>query len=100
MWENLKRIRVILADTAYSRKGLPEFVQSPLGLTIELVRKSRGGVGFEVIRQRWIVERTFAWISRSRRRRKDYERNPETNETLIHIAMINLMLKRLHPVHS
>lgn len=100
LWEKLKRIRVIFADTAYGRKGLPEFVRSTLGFTIELVRKARGVVGFEVIRQRWIVERTFAWINRCRRHSKDYERNPDTSETLIHIAMIHLMIKRLHPGDS
>ena len=45
--------------------------------------------------KRWIVERTFAWLSRYRRHSKDYERNPETSEAFIYIAMINLMSRRL-----
>lgn len=95
LWEKLKRVRVVFADTAYGRKGLPEFVRATLGLTIELVHKARDAAGFEVIAKRWIVERTFAWLGRSRRHSKDYEHNPKTSEAFIHIAMIHLMLKRL-----
>jgi transposase len=51
--------------------------------------------GFVVLPKRWIVERTFAWISRSRRHSQDCERNPETSEALIYIAMINVMSHRL-----
>ena len=100
LWEKAKRLRVIFADTAYGRKGLPEFVRSTLGYTIELVQKARDAVGFEVIAKRWVVERTFAWLGRCRRHTKDYERNPETSESLIQITMINLMLKRLAQEHS
>ncbi len=100
LWEKLKRVKVIFADTAYGRKGLPEFVRLTLGYSIELVHKAQDALGFEVVRKRWIVERTFAWLGRSRRHSKDYERNPETSEALIQIAMIHLMLKRLKPNKS
>lgn len=100
LWEKLKRVRLVFADSAYGRRGLPQFVQATLGYTLELVHKAKGAVGFEVIRKRWIVERTFAWIGRSRRHSKDYETNPHTSETLIQIAMIHLMLKRLTKANS
>ena len=53
--------------------------------------------GFEVIRRRWVVERTFAWISRNRRMSRDYEFLAQTTEalTLIYVTMIRLMLRRL-----
>lgn len=95
VWEKLKGIRVIFADSAYGRKDLPSFIQQTLSFTIECVRRAPGTKGFVVLPKRWIVERTFAWLSRSRRHSKDYERNPETSETMIHISMIHLMLKRL-----
>ena len=47
--------------------------------------------------KRWIVEGTFAWISRHRRHSKDYERTTESSEAMIYIAMIGLMLRRLKP---
>jgi len=45
--------------------------------------------------KRWIVERTFSWLSQNRRLSKDYERLPETAETLIYVAMSRLMVRRL-----
>jgi putative transposase len=51
--------------------------------------------GFEVIRRRWVVERTFAWISRNRRMSRDYEFSAQTTEALIYVTMIRLMLRRL-----
>ena len=43
---------------------------------------------------RWIVERTFSWLGQNRRLSKDYERLPETAETLIYVAMSRLMVRR------
>jgi putative transposase len=45
--------------------------------------------------KRWIVERTFAWLLRSRRLVVDYERNVQTSETLIELAMIRLLVARI-----
>jgi putative transposase len=45
--------------------------------------------------KRWIVERTFSWISQNRRMSKDYERLPESSEALIYAAMSRLMARRL-----
>ena len=38
---------------------------------------------------------TIGWLARYRRNFRDYERNPETSEAIIYIAMINLMSRRL-----
>jgi transposase len=45
--------------------------------------------------RRWVVERTFAWLSRNRRLAKDYERLPETGETFLYMAMSRILIKRL-----
>ena len=50
---------------------------------------------FEVLPKRWIVERTFAWISRCRRLARDYERYIRTAAAFVYLAMIRLMLRRL-----
>ena len=49
------------------------------------------------MRCRFAVERTFAWLGRYRRLSKDYERQPESSEAMIYVAMISLMLRRLEP---
>lgn len=100
LWEKMKRIQVIFADSAYGRGGLPAFVKDTLGFVLELVRRPRGSRGFVLLAKRWIVERTFAWLGRCRRHSKDYERNPETSQAMIYISMIHLMLKRLAPANS
>ena len=51
--------------------------------------------GFLLLPKRWVVERTFAWLGRYRRLAKDYEYLPQTSETMIRVAMIHLMVRRL-----
>ena len=51
--------------------------------------------GFVVLPKRWIVERTLAWLARYRRHSKDYEKTTASSEAMTHVAMINLMTKRL-----
>ena len=51
--------------------------------------------GFRVLPRRWVVERTFAWISHNRRMAKDYERLCATGEAFVYAAMTRLMLRRL-----
>ena len=48
-----------------------------------------------VLPKRWIVERTFAWISRNRRLARDFERYATTVAAFIRLAMIRIMLRRL-----
>jgi putative transposase len=51
--------------------------------------------GFEVLPRRWVVERTFSWLSQNRRMSKDYERLCATSEAFIYAAMTRLMVRRL-----
>jgi transposase len=62
---------------------------------IEIVGRSPAAVGFVVLPKRWIVERTFAWLSRFRRLARDFERDARTVAAFIRLAMIGIMLKRL-----
>ena len=60
---------------------------------LQIVKRS-DVAGFEVLPKRWIVERTFAWISRNRRLARDFERYATTVTAFIRLAMIRIMLRR------
>jgi putative transposase len=90
-----KRLKLIWADSAYGRNGLPEWVKSTCGWIVQTVLRPVGVKGFVVLPRRWVVERTFAWIGRCRRHSKDYERTTESSEAMIYISMIQLMSRRL-----
>jgi putative transposase len=91
----LPRLRKIWADGAYSGKELAKWCEEREGSDLEVVERDREAKGFEVVPKRWIVERTFGWLRRDRRLAKDYEREVQTSETLVEVAMIRLILKRL-----
>jgi len=104
------RLRHLWADQAYTGPLL-DWIQEQVGWTVEVVERSprRGFVvtadgqfqrvalpkTFEPLPRRWVVERTLAWTSRSRRMSKDYERLPATSEALVYLTGIRLLLGRL-----
>ena len=92
----LPRLRLLWADAGYAGRLVP-WVQTRTGWRLEIVKRPRGSQTFAVLPRRWVVERTFGWLGRSRRLSKDYEFVPASAEAWIHLAMIQLMLKRLQP---
>ena len=62
-----------------------------------MVGRPEGAEGFVRLPQRWVAERTFAWLGRSRRLSKDCEREPASSEAMIQVSMIHMMLRRLAP---
>ncbi|HMB07895.1 MAG TPA: transposase, partial [Isosphaeraceae bacterium] len=62
---------------------------------LEIVKRNDDVKGFKLLPKRWVVERTFSWLSNYRRLSKHYEYWNETGEAMIHRAMIHLMLRRL-----
>ena len=91
------RLRVVHADAAYAARRLAVWAAALGGWAVSIVRKPAGQRGFVVQPRRWVVERTFAWLGRYRRLSKDYEEQTRNSETMIRLAMINLMLHRLAP---
>jgi putative transposase len=89
------RLKKIWADGAYAGEKLADWLEEQGGWGLEIVERDREAKGFEVLAKRWIVERTFSWLIRNRRLSKDYERLVQTSETLIDVAMIRLILRRL-----
>ncbi|MCK9401632.1 MAG: IS5 family transposase [Bacteroidales bacterium] len=89
----LTGIRKIFADGGYMGE-LIEWVWLQFGWTLEIVKRNETGT-FKVLPKRWIVERTFAWLSFHRRMSKDYERLPESGIAFIQLSMIRLMVNRI-----
>jgi putative transposase len=88
------RLKLIWADGAYAGQ-LIDWAQHLGRWTLEIVKRT--DAGFAVLPKRWIVERTFAWLGKYRRLSKDYETLTESSESMIRVAMINLMIHRLEP---
>lgn len=91
-----KKLRRVWVDGGYFGTLLV-WAWQKLGLVLEVVKRAAEQKGFAVLPRRWVVERTFAWLSYHRRLSKDYERSTTTSETFVHIAMTRLMLRRLRP---
>ena len=95
--QRFPRLRVVRADGAYGRYGLPAWVATLGHFLLELVKRPLGAVGFVLLPQRWVVERTFAWLGRYRRHSRDYERLTASSEAMIQISMIHRMARRVKP---
>jgi putative transposase len=120
--ELLPRLKHLWVDAGYEGSG-KRWAEEALGLSVEVVRRPRKPVpekvarlwaeewakegkkvdwqrlmpprGFRLLPRRWVVERTFAWLSQNRRMSKDYERLCATGEAFVYVAMTRLMVRRL-----
>lgn len=84
----------VWADGGYAGRLLI-WVKTVLSLTVEVVKRTDKITGFVVLPRRWVVERTFGWITKHRRCVRDYETLPNHHEARIYIAMIMTMSRRL-----
>ena len=87
-------IERIFADAGYQGTKMAKVVADTGCWTMEIIKRSELHK-FVVLPKRWIVERTFAWISRNRRLAREFERYAETVVAFIRLAMIRIMLRRL-----
>jgi len=91
LWPFILRI---FADAGYQGPRAALAASSTGSWVIEVVKRTEMHK-FAVLPQRWIVERTLAWISRNRRMMRDFERYARTVAAFIRLAMIKIMLRRL-----
>ena len=89
-----KKLRLIWVDGGYRGK-LVEWVSLTFRFSLLVVLRCDDTKGFKLLPRRWVVERTFAWLSQNRRLSKDYERLTSSSEAMIHLGMIHIMLRRL-----
>ncbi len=118
----VSRLSHLWLDAGYEGRG-KRWAEEALGLSVEVVRRPPKPIpekvakiwaeewtkegkkvdwrrlmpqrGFQVLPRRWVVERTFAWLSQNRRMSKDYERLCATGEAFVYAAMSRLMVRRL-----
>jgi putative transposase len=89
------RLELIWADGAYGGEPLATWCAAEGAWRVEIITRALHVQGFAVRPWCWIVERTLGWMGRQRRLSKDYERKVQTSETLLQLAMIRLMVRRL-----
>ncbi len=87
-------LECVFADAGYNAQQTYEAAASN-GLRLEVVRRNPKAVGFEVIKRRWVVERTFSWLGRNRRLAKDFENLASTLLAFVTLAAIQFGIRRL-----
>ena len=92
----LGRVQALLCDSGYVGKPFAQGVQDILGahVTVQIAKRSELHT-FKVMPQRWVVERSFAWLEKNRRLWKNCERLLNTSLQFVHLAFLALLLKRL-----
>jgi len=76
----MPRLELIWADSAYAGEKLRSWCAEHTCWQLEVVSRNSDSSTFEVIPNRWVVERSIAWMCRNRRLAKDYERKVQTRE--------------------
>jgi len=97
-WEELPRLERVDADNSYREGCLQEQVFAAAPFVLNIVSRPKGSKGYVKLPKRWVVERTLAWLGRSRRLSKDYEFLTVSSEAMLQVSMLHLMLRRLRPV--
>ena len=90
---DLKAVKRILADGGYIGQPFALAVSELLGAHVEIAKRSALHT-FAVMPQRWIVERSFAWLEKCRRLWKNCERKLNTSLQFVHLAFLALILRR------
>ncbi|HEY5207217.1 MAG TPA: IS5 family transposase [Roseiarcus sp.] len=87
-------VKHLFADGAYDRRTLMDKAAYK-DFVIEVIRRIDGQKGFQVLPRRWVVERTFGWMTRWRRLVRDYEKRIDVSKAMIHVAMGSLLWRRI-----
>jgi len=95
LWDRLEKI---LTDGGYDGPDFQAWVKDNFAVDVEISLRPRDKKGFVLLPKRWVVERTFAHLGRSRRLSKDYEKLIENSEGMVYLASIQRLLKHLVPV--
>jgi len=94
--QGVTRLREIWVDggsEAQWRRGWVYELKQSHKIDLEVVERT--GKGFEVVKERWKVERRFSWLANDRRHSRDYEVLTANSEAMIQVSVIRMILKRL-----
>ena len=83
----------VMVDGGYTGEKFAGQVKAILGASVEVAKRSELHK-FAVIPQRWVVERSFAWLEKCRRLWKNCERKLEASAQFIVLAFLALILRR------
>ena len=93
-----ERLEVVRGDKKYRNDALDRWIESErAGYKIEVIKRPVDAEGFVLLPKRWGVERSIAWMGRSRRQSRDYEWGVGSSEAMIKVGAIQGMLRRLDP---
>jgi putative transposase len=94
----LGRLKRIWADGSYRGEFVDWVAEKFKKIVVDITLRSDDQKGFQVVPWRWVVERSFAWFGAYRRLSKDFEFWCEHSQSMIYIASIHRLLKRLAPI--
>ena len=87
-------LKIMWADNGYDGAPLARYAKAAAAITVEVVKRTAPH-SFQVLRRRWVIERTFGWLMRYRRLVRDYERRTDHAEAMIYWATVIIMTRRL-----
>ncbi|MBD2699978.1 IS5 family transposase [Spirosoma sp. BT702] len=90
------KLELVWVDAGYSGDDLYDWIATLTGWLWEVVKRSDSKHKFVLLPRRWVVERSFSWLSFHRRLLKDYEKLTRNSESTLYISMLPMMLRRLN----
>ena len=94
LFDAFSTLKIMWADSGYDGAPLARYAKAAAAITVEVVRRTAPH-SFQVLRRRWVIERTFGWLMRYRRLVRDYERRTDHAEAMIYWATVIIMTRRL-----
>lgn len=96
--DHSERLVHLWGDSAY--QGFVAFALAVLSVVVAIVAWKKKPKGFQVQKRRWVVERTFGWLTRWRRLNRNYEHTLDSARAVVQVAMIGIMVRRLASTHK
>ena len=90
---NLDQVVGTLVDGGYTGNKFAKAIKEKIGAEVTVAKRSELHT-FAVVPQRWVVERSYAWLEKCRRLWKNCERHLETSRSMVVLAFIALLLRR------